>query len=134
MGLPRLLKDSDIQTEGPADADDEYVTEQGFEVPPPGQSTQLSSALALVQACRILARVLDRLYPPAASSYEFTVQDQRSLEDELHRWSNTLAPHLKLQFVRGKPATSVVNSRAPILVSWVPLVQSDRGQPRQGGI
>ena len=124
--MPRLLKDCEIQTEIPTEADDEDVAGHGFAAPPPGQSTRPSAALALIQGARILGRALDRLYPAAAASYQFTAQDQGTVEGELRSWANTLAPQLKLQFIRGKPATDWVNSRALLLVSRAPPVPPSR--------
>lgn len=116
LGLPRLLKDTDIETEYPSDVDDEYVTEEGYQPPPAGESTKLSAALALFRASRILGKVLEKLYPPGVTSYEISRQDQYSLETELQDWSNSLAAHLKLRFAQGKPAQGVVSSSSPILV------------------
>jgi hypothetical protein len=61
LGLPKNIKDDDVYCEYPVDADDEYVTERGFQPTLPGESTKLSSALALFKASRILSKVLERL-------------------------------------------------------------------------
>ena len=37
------------------------------------------------------------------------------LSDELDAWSNSLAPHLKLQFAQDKPSTGTISSRSPLL-------------------
>ncbi|KAI9786697.1 MAG: hypothetical protein M1816_007838 [Peltula sp. TS41687] len=115
LGLPRLLKDNDIETEYPSDVDDEYITEEGFQPPPAGESTKLSAALALFRASRILSKVLEKMYPPGATSYEISRQDQYGLETELQNWCKSLAPHLTLHFAQGKPAQGIVSSNSPIL-------------------
>jgi hypothetical protein len=116
LGLPRLIREEDIHCEYPVDADDEYVTEKGFLPTLPGESTKLSSALALFRMSRILSKVLAELYPTSAS-HEISFRTMTSLADELEDWSTNLAPHLKLTFAQDKPSTNTTSSRAPILVS-----------------
>lgn len=96
------------------DADDEYVTERGFQPTLPGESTKLSSALALFRACRILAKVLEEVYP-AKTSYELSLTSLGELSEELDAWSSSLPPHLRLQFEQDKPSTGTISSRSPLL-------------------
>lgn len=119
MGLPVLLKETDIQTEYPADVDDENITEKGFLPTLPGESTRLSSALALFNVSRILTKVLDYICPSSAS-YEVSISKIHSIEDELDEWLRNLPPHLRLQFSQDKPSTNVTGSRSPLLVSSPP--------------
>lgn len=116
LGLPKLLKEEDVHAEYPSDTDDEYVTEKGFQPTLPGEYTRLSSALALFRLSRILAQVLEKVYP-AASTHELSLQLLSSLDAELSDWSENLPHHLKLNFVQDKPSTDVTGSRSPILVS-----------------
>ncbi|KAL1969480.1 hypothetical protein VTN77DRAFT_8918 [Rasamsonia byssochlamydoides] len=113
-GLPVMLRDSDITTEYPADVDDENVTETGFLPALPGESTRLSSALALLGASRILSKVLDLLYPLPVE-HEIPVSKLRALADELDGWLRALPPHLKLEFTQDKPSTGITSSRSPLL-------------------
>lgn len=110
------MKEDDIHCEYPTDADDEYLTEKGFLPTLPGESTKLSSALALFKASRILASVLTNNYS-SASSHEISLRKLEGLSSELDAWSNELAPHLHLHFVQDKPSTNVISSRSPLLVS-----------------
>ena len=121
LGLPKLFNENDIHTEYPADVDDENVSEQGFQSTLPGESTRVSSALALFRLARILSRVLDQNYP-AVSTHELSLQKIGALNDELDIWLGGLSPHLRLQFVQDKPSTNVVGSRSPLLVSRCTLV------------
>ncbi|KAI1462510.1 fungal-specific transcription factor domain-containing protein [Annulohypoxylon moriforme] len=114
LGLPKLLKEDDIHAEYPSDTDDEYVTEKGFQPTLPGEYTRLSSALALFRVSRILADVLEKLYP-AATSYELTLQQISALDAELSDWYENLPAHLRLNFVQDKPSTDITGSRSPIL-------------------
>ncbi|KAI1811573.1 fungal-specific transcription factor domain-containing protein [Poronia punctata] len=114
LGLPKLLREDDIHAEYPADTDDEYVTEKGFQPTLPGEHTRISSALALFRLSRILGRVLEKNYP-AATSHELSLQQMGTLDSELQEWNEALPSHLKLNFVQDKPSTDVTGSRSPIL-------------------
>jgi hypothetical protein len=114
--MPTLIRDADVHAEYPADVDDENVTEKGFLPTLPGESTRLSSALALFNLSRILSKVMERNYP-SASSYDLSLSGIHSLADELDTWLKELPPHLRLQFVQDKPSTNVISSRSPLLVS-----------------
>ncbi|KAF5001688.1 hypothetical protein FGRMN_855 [Fusarium graminum] len=114
LGLPKLLKEEDIQAEYPCDTDDEYVTEKGFQPTLPGEYTRLSNALALFRATRILAKVLEKNYP-AMSSYELSLQQMGAFENELDDWYNQLPSHLRLSFVQDKPSANMTGSRSPLL-------------------
>ncbi|THD00470.1 hypothetical protein EYZ11_000034 [Aspergillus tanneri] len=85
-GLPVLLREGDIRTEYPEDIDDENVTETGFLPTLPGESTRVSSAIALFAASRILNKALEDLYP---SDGDYVISD--------------------------KPSTNVTSSRSPLL-------------------
>jgi hypothetical protein len=115
LGLPKLMKEDDVFAEYPSDTDDEYVTEKGFQPTLPGESTRLSSALALFRAARILSRVLEKNYP-ATTSHELSLHQMESLEIELNEWYDGLPAHLRLNFVQDKPSTDVTGSRSPLLV------------------
>jgi len=117
LGLPRLLKDEDISTEYPSDIDDEYITQDGFLSVLPGDFTKISCAIALFRCSRVLANVLDSVYPTTLASQ--SLWRLKELEGELDTWKAELAPHLRLEFVNGVPATNVVHSRSPLLVCCV---------------
>jgi hypothetical protein len=110
------MKEEDVHTEFPSDADDEYVTEKGFQPSLPGEASRLSNGLALFRGSRILAKVLGKIYP-SATSHELSLQQMSALGAELDEWYEKLPPHLKLTFKQDKPSTDVTGSRSPILVS-----------------
>ena len=109
------MREEDISIEYPEDVDDENVTESGFLPTLPGESTRLSSALALFSASRILNKTLENLYP-AGLGYEIFVSKMRSVAGQLDEWSRSLPPHLRLEFSQDKPSTNVTSSRSPLLV------------------
>ncbi|KAK4122409.1 hypothetical protein N657DRAFT_657231 [Parathielavia appendiculata] len=114
LGLPKLLKEEDVHAEFPSDTDDEYVTEKGFQPSLPGEATRLSNALALFRGSRILAKVLEKIYP-SATSHELSLQQMSALAVELDDWYEKLPQHLKLTFKQDKPSTDITGSRSPIL-------------------
>jgi hypothetical protein len=114
LGLPKNIKDDDVHCEYPVDADDEYVTERGFQPTLPGESTKLSSALALFKASRILSKVLEEVYP-AKVSYDLSLKKLSDLSDELDAWHSSLPQHLRLPFAQDKPTVGTISSRSPIL-------------------
>lgn len=114
------MREEDVHAEYPSDTDDEYVTEKGFQPTLPGEYTRLSSALALFRLSRILAQVLERVYP-AASTHELSLQLLASMDADLAEWSENLPTHLRLNFVQDKPSTDVTGSRSPVLVSVIRL-------------
>ena len=115
-GKPMLLRETDIHTDYPADVDDENVTETGFLPSLPGESTRISSALALFTASRILNKALEICYS-STSTYDVYVSKMRSVAEQLDDWLRTLPPHLRLEFIQDKPSTNVTSSRSPLLVS-----------------
>jgi hypothetical protein len=114
LGLPKNIKDDDVYCEYPVDADDEYVTERGFQPTLPGESTKLSSALALFKASRILSKVLEEVYP-AKASYDLSLKKLSDLSDELDAWHSSLPQHLRLPFAQDKPTVGTISSRSPII-------------------
>ncbi|OAX78379.1 hypothetical protein ACJ72_07315 [Emergomyces africanus] len=113
-GLPVLIAESDICAEYPADIDDENITDAGFVPTLPGESTRISSALALFAASRILTKVLAQLYPSPAG-YNVSLSTVHSLAEELDAWQKGLPPHLRLEFTQDKPSTNVTGSGSPLL-------------------
>ena len=113
-GMPTLLREDDVQTEYPVDVDDENVTDTGFLPTLPGESTRISSALALFSVSRILNKVLDDLFP-SKSIYDVYVSKMHALAGQLDDWLSSLAPHLRLEFSQDKPSTNITSSRSPLL-------------------
>ncbi|KAJ5301311.1 hypothetical protein PENANT_c023G08168 [Penicillium antarcticum] len=113
-GMPVLLREDDIQIEYPVDVDDENVTETGFLPTLPGESTRISSAIALFGASRILNQALEDMFS-SKSEYDVSVSKMRSVAGQLDEWLQTLPAHLRLEFSQDKPSTNVTSSRSPLL-------------------
>ncbi|KAL3468009.1 acetate regulatory DNA binding protein [Aspergillus heterothallicus] len=113
-GLPVVLREQDIRTEYPEDIDDENVTTTGFLPTLPGESTRISSALALFGVARILNNTLEDIYP-SDGGYEIPLHKVRSVAERLEAWVKNLPAHLRLEFAQDKPSTNVISSRSPLL-------------------
>lgn len=96
------------------DVDDENVTDTGFLPTLPGESTRISSALALFRVSRVLNKVIEDLYP-SKCGYDVQVSKLRSVAGQLDDWLHSLPPHLRLEFSQDKPSTNVTSSRSPLL-------------------
>lgn len=106
--------------------DDENIVDDGFLPTLPGESTRVSSALALFRGARVFASVLDEVYP-AKPSYQLSFRRLAELNEDLDSWLSDLPSHLRLQFVQDKPSTNVVGSRSPFLVNHLdPIFKSCR--------
>ncbi|KKK13479.1 acetate regulatory DNA binding protein [Aspergillus rambellii] len=112
--LPVLLRNEDIRTEYPEDIDDENVTESGFLPTLPGESTRISSALALFAASKVLSNALENVYP-SDGGYDIPLSKLRAVAEQLDEWVKTLPAHLRLEFSQDKPSTNVTSSRSPLL-------------------
>jgi hypothetical protein len=101
-----------VQCECPLDVDDENIVEKQTALP--GESTKISSALALFKLARVLSKILEDLY--ATQTGQMLFRTIASLQDDLDTWSSELAPHLRLHFEKDKPSTGTIHSRTPLLV------------------
>lgn len=116
LGLPKSFQENDIAVEYPLNIDEEHMNEKSYQTMSPKEPTRISSALALFRCSRILSKVLDQIYPKAAT-YDLSLQTLSNLEKELDEWFDSLPAHLKLSFVQDKPSTDVTGSRSALLVS-----------------
>lgn len=119
LGQSTNVRDQEVFCEYPVDVDDEFITEEGFKALQPGESTRISSSLALFRAARILSKVLASIYP-SAPTYQVSSNQISPLADELDEWHKSLSPHLRVPFAQDKPSVGTVNSRSPLIVSSSP--------------
>ncbi|PYH48370.1 C6 transcription factor FacB/Cat8 [Aspergillus saccharolyticus JOP 1030-1] len=113
-GLPVVIREQDIRTEYPEDIDDENVTETGFLPTLPGETTRISSSIALFAASRLLNKALEDVYP-SDGDYDISLSKMRLVAEQLDAWVKSLPAHLRLEFTQDKPSTNVTSSRSPLL-------------------
>lgn len=99
LGLPLPLQDKDIDQAWPTEVDDEYITESTIKKPPHGRPSFLEASNAHARLMRILAKVVDHLYPPTGAdrestdmTYMISVAKIKELEEDLHSWHESLSP------------------------------------------
>ncbi|KAK8875262.1 fungal specific transcription factor [Apiospora arundinis] len=100
LGLPLLLQDKDIDQRWPTEVDDEHVTADGIQQPPPGTPASFLEAFnAHARLMQILAKVVEYVYPPTGTDkgprdvmYMISVAKIKEIEQELHDWQGDLSP------------------------------------------
>lgn len=99
LGLPLLLQDKDIDQPLPTEVDDEYITETAIKLPPPGTPSFMQAFNAHAKLMRILAKVVEYLYPPIGANvgstdvtYMVSYARVREIEQDLHDWHKDLPP------------------------------------------
>ncbi|OJJ07752.1 hypothetical protein ASPVEDRAFT_877887 [Aspergillus versicolor CBS 583.65] len=112
--VPVLLHEKDIRTEYPKDIDEQNVTETGFLPTLPGESTRISSALALFAASRILNCVLDDIYP-FKGGYSIQLAKVCTIGESLDKWVKNLPANLCVVFSEGKPTNTTTCNWSPAL-------------------
>lgn len=97
LGLPLLLQDKDIDQQLPSEVDDEYITSTHIAQPPPGASSVFEAFNAHVRLMRILAQILEDVYPQQSAAgdhknatYSINYTRIREIEHDLHEWQNQL--------------------------------------------
>ncbi|ETS86285.1 hypothetical protein PFICI_00113 [Pestalotiopsis fici W106-1] len=99
LGLPLPLQEKDIDQAWPTEVDDEYITENSIRKPPHSRPSFLEASNAHARLMRILAQVVDHLYPPTGAdresedmTYMISVAKIREIEEDLHSWHESLSP------------------------------------------
>ncbi|KAB5547355.1 fungal-specific transcription factor domain-containing protein [Coniochaeta sp. 2T2.1] len=97
IGLPLVLQDKDIDQPLPTEVNDEYITEREIQTPPPGTHSFFQAFNAHAKLMRILAKVVQHLYPPNGTKMETTNVTYmisyariKEIEKDLHDWSEQL--------------------------------------------
>jgi hypothetical protein len=80
----------------------------------PGESTRISSALALFGASRILNETLEEFYTQK-TDYNVCVSKICLVDGHLDDWQQALPAHLRLEFSQDKPNANATGSRSLLL-------------------
>lgn len=101
LGFPILLHDEDVDQQPPTEVDDEYITEEGIQQPPPGAPGSFFQAFnAHSRLMGILMKVVKYIYPlkgieacataSPAATYVIEFRRIKEIENDLHMWREQL--------------------------------------------
>ncbi|KAI1810912.1 hypothetical protein GGS20DRAFT_145013 [Poronia punctata] len=103
LGFPLLLNDDDIDQLLPTPVDDDFITREGINTPPPGTPSYIEAFNAHVKLMDILSKVVKHIYPlkrvdPKAAdadesqnaSYMVSYARIKEMEEELQQWNEQL--------------------------------------------
>ncbi|KAI9901772.1 hypothetical protein N3K66_003589 [Trichothecium roseum] len=89
-GMPRLIRDQDVDTDLPTRVDHDLLTRSHVAFPLPGEVSQVDTALSLVKLARIMGETLERLY--TTTRRRGGVSKIARLQAELDRWERESLP------------------------------------------
>ncbi|KAL1969186.1 hypothetical protein VTN77DRAFT_440 [Rasamsonia byssochlamydoides] len=93
-GLPKTLRDRDIDVELPSDVDDDFVTADEYLLSLPGEPTGMLLFVSLIKVVRILSNTLESLY--TTTERRQAVTKIESIDRLLDEWLHNLPDHLHL--------------------------------------
>lgn len=101
LGFPVLLHDEDVDQQLPTEVDDEFITDEGIQQPPPGTDGSFFQAFnAHSRLMGILMKVVKYIYPlkgseacasqGSAATYAIEFRRIKEIENDLHLWRDQL--------------------------------------------
>ncbi|KAG7425957.1 Transcriptional activator protein acu-15 [Fusarium oxysporum f. sp. raphani] len=101
-GMPRLIRDQDVDTDFPTSVDHNLLSRTHVEFPLPGERSQVDTAISLFKLARIIGRTLEDLY--TTTRRRGGVAKIARLQAELNMWERVvLEPELE-----SEPATATL--------------------------
>ena len=94
QGLPRQLRDQDIDVDYPNDLDDDFLDSEELGLRPLGEVTEMSAALAIWRIARILSLILEEL---CTSNRQRFYSNALDLDEKLDSWRQNLPRHLRFE-------------------------------------
>ncbi|KAM0552379.1 hypothetical protein ACHAPJ_007939 [Fusarium lateritium] len=102
-GMPRLIRDQDVDTDLPTSVDHDLLSRTHVEFPLPGERSQVDTAISLFKLARIIGRTLEDLY--TTTKRRGGVAKIARLQAELNMWERVvLEPEIDPELTT--PATS----------------------------
>ncbi|CVL03417.1 probable transcription activator protein acu-15 [Fusarium mangiferae] len=93
-GMPRLIRDQDVDTDFPTSVDHNLLSRTRVEFPLPGERSQVDTAISLFKLARIMGRTLEDLY--TTTRRRGGVAKIARLQAELNMWEQViLEPELE---------------------------------------
>ncbi|KAF4979760.1 hypothetical protein FDECE_18014 [Fusarium decemcellulare] len=97
-GMPRLIRDQDVDTDLPTSVDHDLLSRTHVEFPLPGERSQVDTAISLFKLARIIGRALEDLY--TTTRRRGGVAKIAHLQAELNMWERVvLEPEIDPELV-----------------------------------
>ncbi len=93
-GVPRALRDQDIDTDQPSNVEDDYVSSAGYL---PSRTFGMIAFVSLVKVSRVLAQAQELLYTTISRSETFAKMS--SLGRLLNHWEASLPEHMRMDWL-----------------------------------
>ncbi|WZH49521.1 fungal-specific transcription factor domain-containing protein [Fusarium acuminatum] len=87
-GMPRLVRDQDVDTDLPTSVDHDLLSRTHVEFPLPGERSQVDTAISLFKLARIIGRTLEELY--TTTRRRGGVAKISRLQAELNMWERVV--------------------------------------------
>ncbi|GKU20071.1 unnamed protein product [Fusarium langsethiae] len=96
-GMPRLIRDQDVDTDLPTSVDHDLLYQTHVEFPLPGERSQVDTAISLFKLARIIGRTLENLY--TTTRRRGGIAKIRRLQAELSMWERVVfEPEIDAEF------------------------------------
>ncbi|KAM5345262.1 hypothetical protein ACJ41O_011124 [Fusarium nematophilum] len=120
-GMPRLIRDQDVDTDFPTSVDHDLLSRTHVEFPLPGERSQVDTAISLFKLARIIARTLEDLY--TTTRRRGGVAKIAHLQAELDMWeravlepeTGTASMSLESTFLRVSHCVATIHIHRPAL-------------------
>ena len=107
-GLPRLIRDQDVDTDLPTSIDHDQLSRSHAAFPLPGEGSQADTALYLFRITRIIASTLENLY--TTTRRRGGVAKINHLQAELDMWARGIPTTINAEGRTGTSASSFAAS------------------------
>lgn len=105
-GMPRLIRDQDVDTDLPTSVDHDLLSRTHVEFPLPGERSQVDTAISLFKLARIIGRTLEDLY--TTTRRRGGVAKIARLQAELNMWERVvLEPEIDPELATPAPSKSL---------------------------
>ncbi|CEI62180.1 unnamed protein product [Fusarium venenatum] len=102
-GMPRLIRDQDVDTDLPTSVDHNLLYQTHVEFPLPGERSQVDTAISLFKLARIIGRTLEHLY--TTTRRRGAIAKIKRIQADLSMWERVVfEPEIDAEFTT--PVTS----------------------------
>ncbi|CAH0002547.1 unnamed protein product, partial [Clonostachys byssicola] len=115
-GIPRLIRDQDVDTDLPTRVDHDLLSRSHVSFPLPGEATQVDSAMLLFKLARIIGDTLEKLY--STTRRRGGVAKITRLQAELDAWEHSLPSESDAEMADPGTGDPKNDTQAPAISSF----------------